>query len=40
MDNEKDIEFIDNFLAGKLNSQEVEDFNKRLSEDLSFKKRI
>ena len=38
MDNEKDIEFIDNFLTGKLNSQEVEDFNKRLSEDLSFKK--
>lgn len=38
MDNEKDIEFIDNFLAGKLNNQEVEDFNKRLSEDPAFKK--
>ena len=38
MDNEKDIEFIDNFLTGKLNSQEVEDFNKRLSEDPEFKK--
>ena len=38
MDNEKDIEFIDNFLAGKLNSQELEDFNKRLLEDPEFKK--
>ena len=29
MDNEKDIEFIDNFLAGNLNSKEEENFNKK-----------